>query len=243
MNFKFIPIFLFIIISCIGCSTVQKRQIKQTSVLSAAINDSIRAGRFDRAKEFSDQLVKLTPPPKSKERIKINAFKSVKVNVSNKKGIFTKEELIPDKKFIVLPEGFDTSSVVVKNDDKFKDILKNNPILKKEEIKVDKIVSNNDKTIDKILIDKEKELNKLRADNKGSGFFSSIFGFFKGILGFSVVGTIVVIIVCAFFAPQLLPLVFNVIGFMFQWLINLLINGCKGVYGLVKNLFNKDKYG
>jgi len=231
MSLKYLAIFICLAISFTGCSTVKKRQTKQTSILSAAINDSIKVGRFDRAKEFSDQLVKLTPPVKTKDKIKVNKFQTVRVNI-DKKGIFTKEELIPDKKFIVLPEGSKVENVIVKNDEQFKLILNENPKLQKEELKIDEELKKSEEKVNQILIDKENELEKSRGQNKG--FFSSIFGFFKGLFGLGLIGTIIIIIATAFLAPEFLPVIFTAIKWFFKWCINLFGGLISGIMSFFK---------
>jgi len=211
-----------------GCNTTAKRQLKQASVLSHAVNDSIKAGRFDRAKEFSNQLVKLTPPIKKTERIVVNRFVSINVE---KKGIFTKDELVVDKQFVVLPEDFKGFDVIIKNDDKFKEVLNSNPVLKKEEEKIDQKVLKIDDNINNILLGREKELEKSREQK--TSWFGGIFQFFKSFLGFGLIGTIILLIGLLIFAPQLLPLVFNIFGFIVNWIISLFVS----LFNIIKNLF------
>lgn len=71
MRFRFL--LLFVVLGVLtGCSTtnVDTKQADAISVGVYAINDSMIVGRFDKAKQYSDETIRLVTPPKKRIIIK-----------------------------------------------------------------------------------------------------------------------------------------------------------------------------
>jgi hypothetical protein len=57
-----------------GCSSVEKRQLKNASVGIYAVQSALNEGRVDLAKKYADEAVKILPAPKKKDSIKVKAI-------------------------------------------------------------------------------------------------------------------------------------------------------------------------
>ena len=58
-----------------SCCTYTEKQSRELSKVSYAVRDAMVAGRFDRADEFSKELVKIVVPPAPEDRVKIEPIK------------------------------------------------------------------------------------------------------------------------------------------------------------------------
>ncbi len=75
MKIKYFTICLLFLLSLSSCNTLSDIQEKTQEAISQGVygtNDAMNVGRFDIAKKYSDQTIRLVPPPKT--RIKVEAF-------------------------------------------------------------------------------------------------------------------------------------------------------------------------
>ena len=73
MKTLFISLFLstsLLLSGCVTSSSLNKEKQENISQGAYAINDSINMGRFDLAKQYSDQLDRLITPPKTRIVVK-----------------------------------------------------------------------------------------------------------------------------------------------------------------------------
>lgn len=222
--------------SCAGTS-VQRREDTAISKSVYAIHDSIEAGRFDLSKQYSDESIRLVPPPSKKDRIKINKFE-VK-NQSSKIPSTSNEQTIPpilSKPYVVLPSGFNESDVVVVGSDQYNILVANNTDLQKQLGKektefTDYKEKNND-----IIRDKDQELKELRAR---PGFFGTIWNFVRGFFKWGTLGVVLLgvgLLVLCILVPPTIPFVLTalrgigaaigailrLLGQVIMWLVHLL---------------------
>lgn len=204
-----------------GCQTAAVKQQKAISTGVYAIQSSMKAGRFDLAEKYEEQLVKVVTPPKNKIQIKTFA------PVPSKDFSLVEQSPNASKPYVVLPEEFKNAPVIVNNSTQFNAIVNSSPVLKnqikKEDAQVGTFTKQINKTVDAL------KTESLAAKKKG--WFGGIFGWVTGILG--TVGILGTIALCVFF-PAAIPIVmdvfkifFGVINDIFKWIAAVL-------YGLIK---------
>lgn len=220
--------------SCAGTS-VQQREATAISKSVYAIHDSIEAGRFDLSKQYSDESIRLVPPPSKKDRIKVNKFEVKRQPPTSTSG----EETIPpilSKQYVVLPSGFNESDVVVVGSDQYNNLLAHDvslqKLLAKEKIDFTSYKEKNDG----IIRDKDEELKELRAK---PGFFRTIWNFATGFLKWGTLGAVLLgvgLVVLCVLVPPAIPFVFSalkgvgavigvvlrLLGQVIMWLVHLL---------------------
>lgn len=229
-NKFYVLILLFCAIFMSGCSSVQKRQNAAVSAAVYSTKASMDAGRFDLAKKYNDEAVRLIPPPK--KAVKINAF-DVKKPTSTEKatskwntsGIFSKDDLGEQdtERYVVLPPGFENKKVIVADSVEYNKLLADNEYLRKREVENNAKIIKLQSDTDKILIDKQKELEKAQK----KGFWAKLFGWTLGLGGLGIIG---VIVACVFF-PPLIPFVFTIFGN--------LVSGASSVITGITNLIRR----
>ncbi len=189
--------FLFCLTSC---SSVQKKQNKALSTAIHGARESIKQGRIDIAKSLLDEAARLVPPPKKK--IVIHPFKW------NTVGLIEKDKVDLGTNFIVLPPELAARPVIVKDSKEFNEILNNNKELLKTEKANNKLIDKLEKDVDNVIREKEKIVEK--AEKKS--WFSKLFGWG---LGLGIGGLLLTVGVIIFF-PAAIPLIFTVLGNVFQ---------------------------
>lgn len=225
----------FLILSCVGlalvlgnsgCASAQKKQMTAISRGVYATKDSIEKGRFDLAKKYNDELVRIVPPPK--KAVKVNAFevpnKKGKVGTLNSTGIFSKEELLNrSDRFIVLPEGFENKPIIIDKSVEYNKLLEENASLRKSELENAKTVESFKQEATKVIQAKEAELAQAKR--------KSIFGWLLATLGFLGIGGIIGVVVLFALFPALQP----VIGGVFS----VIIRGINSFTGMFARMFKK----
>lgn len=208
---------LFLTLFCIsfsfvGCASVQKRQTAALQKSIYATNDAIKKQRFDLAKKYSEESVKLLPPPKTK--VKIESF-----NIPYSKDVNGK--VTEARTVAVLPSEVKKENILIEDTPEYKQVLEANKVLAKQVIKENEEFEKHKSTVDKILIDKEKELEKLRNE---PGFFSKLFSISKwGIISL-IIGGIALI----FFFPAAIPFVLSLLRLVGRC-FNYLVEMCKSL--------------
>jgi hypothetical protein len=213
-----------------SCENVQTKINKQIARSAFATHDSIKINRFDLADKYSEQLIKLVSPLKDSEKIKITSF-HINTTINNKVGI--------GKDFVVLPANVNKDNVLIIDSPEYKELLTHNKDLQKQiDNEKNKLDSFAKKTND-ILIEKQKELDKEKV--KGN-IFTKFFNIVKWGTGLGLIGTILVIGGISIFAPELRPVVWNVLNIVFgifKKIIDLILKEFNLILELIKNHINK----
>lgn len=211
-------------ISCLflnACSSVQARKSQQLSRAAFATQDSIKAERYDLAKKYSDNVVKLVDPINDKDKIKIQP--------ATNKG----------KPVAILPADTNPQSqIVIEDTQEYKDLLAGNEELRKQlATEYDKFDSFQKQT-NQILVDQAAELQKEKS--KGS-WLSQLFHKLKIWTGLGFFGTIILVIglgAVAIFVPGALPVILDVLEIVWRLissLLNLVFTELKNVLDAIKN--------
>lgn len=166
-----------------GCVTVAQKQAKAISTGVYAVEKSIEAGRFDLAKKYEDQLIKVVPPPKKPVDVK-----PIEV---------TKNGVI--QQTVILPQGFENKPVVTENSDQFTKILNSDPKVKAQVAEENKEVGSFTKQVE----DTQRAEAKAASEQKSKSWFSWIWA----TLGIG--GTLGLAALCFFF-PAAIPFVVDI---------------------------------
>ncbi len=181
---KYISILLaiFISIAGIGCTTAAKKQQKAVAVGVYQVNQSLRQGRVDLAKKYSDELVRIVAPPK-----KATVVKSIETKNAN--GTLSQ--------YVVLPQEYKDKEVVALDTPKFEEIVAKSPEIKKQLVEEDKAVKKFEETVD----------NSMRATEKSAakGDAASKFHWLSWLMSGLGITTIIGVIVLCIFFPVLTP--------------------------------------
>ncbi len=70
MKYFFVCLSIIININFSGCTNYIEKTSEPMSQAAYGIFDSIKVGRFDKAQDYSNDLIKLVPPPKTRLEIK-----------------------------------------------------------------------------------------------------------------------------------------------------------------------------
>jgi len=173
MRFRFsiLPVLPFLLF---GCASVQQRKASEVSKLVYAENAAIHARRFDLAEKFSNEAVRIVPPPKKAVDVK------------------------PIQNFVVVPE--EDNGKPAKD---ISTIAKEHPEVSKQLAQEDKDLREEDKAVNKVI------QAESHASQSKKGFH---FGFLSSILVGSPVVLVVAFGVIALFFPELLPVLFSLLG-------------------------------
>lgn len=201
----------------VGCESAQVKVNKTISRGVYGTQEAIRAGRFDEAKRINDELIRIVAPPK--DRMVINSF----VTDSKKSKLDLAE---PNKKYIVLPEGFDTSNVLARESAEYKNILAENENLRGKETENQKSLDKFSKQTDEAIQARDAELAK---EKKKSWFWR-----IAGIFGF---GGIIGLVALAIFFPAILPIIMSFLSGILAFLGGLIT----GMIQSIKNATTKFK--
>ena len=179
---------VLLIVAGSGCATASSKRYDAAVKGIYQVNSSLKAGRVDLAQKYSDQLVRLVPPPKKLDVIK-------PVETKNSSGQTTK--------YVVLPQEYSGTPTLSIGTKPFEDIVAADPALQKQLVEENKAVDKFHDTVDNTLRAVDKEAMK---KEEGKGFFGWLWTIF-GSLG--IVGVIALIVVCAVF-PAAIPVVVGV---------------------------------
>lgn len=229
-KYFFIPVLFSILF--ISCSSVQQRQNKQIATLIHTQKVAFDKGRLDIAKQINNQLSVLVPAPK--ESVIIHEFRMQ--TWGDGTGILSKKEILTDKIYTVLPENTDIKNIIVNGSPDYKDALTKDKILAKTESDNNKVIQKLDNTTNSIQREKEKIIEKAES---GGNIFSRVIGFFKTFFGVGIIGAIIALIACIFFAPQFIPIILSFIGSAFNWGVQLFISCITGIKDFITKLLNK----
>jgi uncharacterized membrane protein len=96
-------------------------KMKQIAIGTYAVGDSISSERFELAKEYNEQVQRIVPPPKDKDRIKISPLsKTTKDKATGRTST---------QKYAVLPAN-SSGTVVKKDSEEFKELIRDRELLK-----------------------------------------------------------------------------------------------------------------
>ncbi len=171
-----------------GCATAQQKRMVVASQAAYAINDSLKAGRVDLAKKYSEQLVRLAPPPK--KRIEV---KPIEITRPTTDGQSEKVTLT------ILPPEYQNRETLITGSKEFTKIVEEHPDIAAQLKKEDKTLDSFTKTTDSTLRAVEAELDKEKKKSFWGWLWAAVSGF--GIIG--------IVILCVVF-PAAIPIVINV---------------------------------
>lgn len=200
---KSIGISLFVYCLLTSCQTPQQKLNQNISAGVYATKAAIDAGRFDQAKRYNDELTRIVAPPK--KPIKINYF------VTDSKSRTPGDLSEYNKKYVVLPAGFDTSLVISMDSKEYQEILNENKKLAAEEKKTDENFQKYSSQTTKIIQERENELSKTKKASWFAWLTSAV-----GLTG--IIGLIAIMV----FFPALIPVIVGFFGRIFAY-INLAI--------------------
>lgn len=235
---------------CLGfltaCPTTQEQITEQVRVGVYATHDSIGVSRYDLAKRYSAETVRMVPPPQRRmviraleqiqqeERAKGNRSWVSKIKNKGKK----QPSNVPRKSYIVLPEGSDASMVLVENSPEFLALKSENDGLKSQLETEAKSFSEYRKVNDATLIKQDQELKELRAYKEYHSFWNTIKRWYNRILGWGTIGLIIFAIAAAvsfiWFRPawSLFAAVLRAASTVIMWIFAVLAN-------LINKIFRK----
>lgn len=229
-----------ILISLTGCAGTATKLGNETDRLISksvyATDDSIAAKRYDLAKYYSGQSVRLVAPPDAKERIKVTAVtkkgSTSKPAVKTKKSkntstVFSEPTVtidVPPDTFdevpvVVLPAEDKGAIVIIQDSPEYKALEQENKQFKAEndKIKADKATLKGN--VDRLLAKKEAFQKEEALKEQTTHWYSHIFSFFGWFFGLSGLFTVIIIvglIVLCVVNPVLGGLVIGVIGKVFK---------------------------
>lgn len=234
-----------------GCGTtavdLQKENRKLLSKSVYATDDSIGARRYDLAKGFSAQSVRLIEPPDAKERIKINGVTTggstkkapAKKKTGSSSTVFTLPPddnggIVIDQPVVVLPESDKDAKVIVENTPEYKALEEKNAAFKSDNdrLKNEKVImaANTDRYLKKqanyIADQAEKELKGHWYD----GIFH-VFGWFS-LAGLLIGGGLLALFI---FNPILFTTVIGVIFKLFK-VVGIVLTKVFGALGVFLTL-------
>lgn len=176
--------------STVGCSTASKKRDKAIAVGIYQVNQSLKQGRVDLAKKYSDQLVRVVAPPKKLPVIH-------KVEIKQKDG--------SSNQYIVLPLEYSGTPALTIGTKPFEEAVAQSAELRKQLATEEKEIKKFEATVDNSIRATVKQADK---DEKRTGMFGWLMGTL-GVLGIG--GIIGLIVLCALF-PALIPIVVNLFG-------------------------------
>lgn len=179
--------FFFVVGGNVGCTSPAKKRYEAAVQGVYRVHASLKAGRVDLAKKYSDEVVRVVPPPKKPVVIK---------------PIEEKKEDGSTNKYIVLPQEYSGTPALTIGTKPFDDVVAKSPEIKKQLEKEEKEVVAYTKQVDEAVRATIKEADKPR---------SSVFSIFAWIGGGGVIGLIGLVALCFIF-PPLVPIVMNVLG-------------------------------
>lgn len=194
-----------------GCATALD---KKNSALANGIyleHNAIVHGRYDLAKKYDSELVKLVAPPK--KQIEIKAIQVTDKTTGTKKDI------------VVLPQEDAGKQTVAIDTPDFAVVEQQNPDVIKQ-------VAQDDKNVEKFsgqVADAQRAIEK--ASEKKTSIFGHLFSFIGAFGLFGGLGLIVVIIGLCIVEPQLIP---SVVAGAIHFLINIFSGIAKGISSIFK---------
>ena len=150
------------------------------------------------ARKYSDELVKIVPKPPGKIEIK-------PIETTNAEG--------GKQKYIVLPENYINSPSLTLGSKQFNDVIEKHPEVKKQLETEEKAVVKFESSVNKAIEATQKAADKEEARKS---WLSRLFTW-GGILG---IGGVIGLIALVIFAPELLPVIFN----LFKQFISVFVN-------------------
>lgn len=185
---------LILTLLLVSCSSVSQ---KQSAALSRAVystEKAIRAGRYDLAARYSEQTVRLIPPPKKKPVVSPITFKGTR--------------------FVVLPvEQKDVPTLSIGSQSM--DALLSESKAVAGQLKAEnRAVESVERTGDKVLIKKEEVLNKAEKDQvvKDSKVWSKVKSWASWLSLLAVIGALL------YFAPVVIPVVYPILQTLGQFI-------------------------
>lgn len=262
-----------LLLSLSGCAGTATQLVNETDSLIRksvyATDDSLQARRYDLAKKYSAQSVRLVAPPDAKERIKVtpitqrnspSKIKPVKKDKNNS-GVFDSsspdfktidpsvsqpsEAPISDVPIVILPKEDQGAVVVIEDSPQYKNLEASNAQFKRENDNLKKDQGNLKTNIDRLLVKKAEYERAQALKEQTTHWYSHIFSFFRWFFGLSglFVGIVIIgLIVLCVVNPVLGGLVIGVIAKVFK-AIGLVFQGVFWVLGgiltFILALFNK----